>query len=961
MTAPSGTYVPRREEEAAIRQQVEKVRADGRSRAVLLHGPGGAGKTMIVRNLAARLRPDGSGLVWIRPIDVDDSEYWLLSNLETAVAEALGRQHFTPYFEHLDRIARFAHEYVSYETVLAQLSRINRTFVDCYRAFVQDSKTTVVLTLDTIEAIRSMYLLLTLTQWMKELPHTLFILSGRPPGAHEPDDPLREELGDPHRPLELVEVQLRGFADDEARRFVATSGLRDALTDAERDRLIDLTARQPLWLALAVEYLQVADPPPEMTATDAPTAATRDVFRRRLVTLYRSADFWPEAIKRLAVVRHSVTQQVWSELMADRGLPPDADDWPTAWQLLLRRPWVRPRANARYVTLHDALAEELAQRLIPLHDQDGTWRSGLWRRARDIYARLTAQQDEEVSAALARIGVALESDGDGDGGAGLAAEVSSVDARKRELDQLLTAQLHYTILDDFSAGTDRFLELSRRAAERRDPLFMELISHEMEKFLPRAGSTELPDEVFDLAVEQYRHWLRTEAPDRHVAIAVQIAGFLVRNEQPSSALELLQSLPDDAVVDGELRYRLAIERGNASMRIPEQVDAARRHFLDALDQARSLGAEDERVLREAEAHKELGFYHRNLGNWVEADAAYRTARDVLARTMGPGSPARFRLEMASIQHNWAYLKALRGGFREARNLIDSAIAVRRRFGSRHTVGVSLSVLGEVYRYEANFARAWATYVDAEAVFQETRSWPWLGMLYQEMAICLHQAGRENLTLVDGQRAQARELIERALDICRDFNVRGYPSALNRAGRIFFSAGDMDLGLARLDEGIDEAGRLGDGWFYSANLIEYVEYAYRAWIITGDGRYRTLLDERRARVAEVVGTYRFRDIAARWELLQGHLLTTDALAGGTENGLDTAVAHYSTGFRTLADESIASHGSAAIAREFERFRRLFDRLPEETQRMWYARLSEDWNADEPPEQSTSLLARLEELY
>src|SRR3954469_20212326 len=97
VTVASGTYVPRGEEEATIRQQVEKVRADGKSRAVLLHGPGGAGKTMIVRNLAARLRRAGGGLVWLDPIDVDDSEYWLLSNLETAVAEALGREHFTPY------------------------------------------------------------------------------------------------------------------------------------------------------------------------------------------------------------------------------------------------------------------------------------------------------------------------------------------------------------------------------------------------------------------------------------------------------------------------------------------------------------------------------------------------------------------------------------------------------------------------------------------------------------------------------------------------------------------------------------------------------------------------------------------------------------------------------------------------------------------------------------------------
>jgi len=179
------------------------------------------------------------------------------------------------------------------------------------------------------------------------------------------------------------------------------------------------------------------------------------------------------------------------------------------------------------------------------------------------------------------------------------AEVSSVDAQKRELDQLLTAQLHYAILADFSAGTDRFLELFQHAADRRDPLFMELICHEMEKFLPRPGPAELPDEVLDLAIEQYRRWLRTEASGRYGAIAVRIAGFLVRNEQPQSALQLLQSLPDEAAVNGELRYRLAIERGNASMRIPGQIDAARQHFFDALAQARSFGADDERALRVA--------------------------------------------------------------------------------------------------------------------------------------------------------------------------------------------------------------------------------------------------------------------------------------------------------------------------------------------------------------------------
>lgn len=958
MTVASGAYVAREEEEAEVLHHVEEVRESRHSRALLLHGPGGAGKTMLVRHLAAQAGPAGGDVVWVPPIDVDDSQFWLLSNLETEVANQLGREHFEPYFDRLRGIGQVTQQQVSYETVLTRLSRINRTFVDCYQEFVEDCDVTVVITLDTIEAIRSMYLLLTLTQWMKELPRTLFILSGRPPTPGEPD-PLRDELSDRHRPLQLVEINMSGFAETEARSFIDASALRDSLSATERQRLIELTDRQPLWLALAVEYLRVNDVPPEMTAQNLPPTANDD-FRRRLVTLYRSTAFWAEAIKRLAVVRHSVTQKVWSELMSDRILPPEAASWDEAWQQLLARPWVRPRANARYVTLHDALAEELAQRLVPLHDQDGSWRSGLWRHAKEIYAALTVEQDREIDAALARVGEELLAAG----GEALIIEVSRVDAQKRELDQLLTAQLHYALLDDYESGTRRFLTLCERATQRRDPLFMELISHEMELFLPRTQPGEAPDEVVDLVTADYRRWLVGEAPELHVAVVIQIAGFLIRSEQPASALELLDSLPVPA--DAELRYRIAIERGNASMRIPGHVQHARAQIFDALKHARQLGSVDKRSLREAEAYKELGFYYRNLGYWADADNSYQRARDVLARVVGPGSPSPFREEMASIQTNWAYLKALRGSFREARNLVDTAVVVRRRLGNRHLVGVSLSVSGEVYRYEANFGRAWATYQEAEAIFQETKSWPWLGTLYQEMAICLHQATRDGSTLIDNQAKVAVSLIERALDICHESNARAYPSALNRAARILFTAGRRDEALENLRQGIAEAERLGDGWFRSANNIEYVEYAYRAWISTGEQRYRDLIDEHAAQVTAVIDEYGFRDIAARWELMRGHLLANDGLAavensGPDEGLLDAAIDRYSHGFRMLADESVGSHGAAAIAREFTRFRALFDRLPSEVQGRWYNKLSIDWNAGGPTERSISLLARLEELY
>jgi tetratricopeptide (TPR) repeat protein len=956
-TRDGHAYVTRREE-AVLRDNVTKLRHDNTSRALLVYGAGGVGKSTLVHRVATT--GADTDVVWVPPIDVDDSEYWLLSNLERAIADALDprREYFGPYFDHLFRLPRYAERKVGYDAVLTHLGRINDTFVECYRTFVERTGRKVVVTLDTIEAIRGMYLLLTLTQWMKRLPSTLFILAGRPLSRRErTEDPIREELSDPHLPLEFSELELKGFDDDEAGRFLSSTPLHGSLTDGERRRLIALTEGQPLWLALAVEYLQVADLPVEMTPEPGEEEPPREEFRRRLMTLYRSNQFWPEAIKRLAVVRHSVSYHVWRRLMDDLALPPDVTDWEEAWQQLLRRPWVRPRANARYVTLHDALAEELAQRLIPLHDREEIWRRAQWHRAKEIYAGITAGADSRVREELAELSNALQTS-DAEQRDQLVRMVAELDAEKRELDQLLTAQLHYSILDDFQAGTDLFLAFHRQASDRRDPLFMELICHEVERFLPRGETSEPLEDVLDVVLPRFQQWL-AEHPERHIEIALRIAGFLIQSEQPGPAVELLDSLPDDPGLDPMLRYQVANERGNACMRIPGMVGAAAAHFRSALEQARRL-TEPESILTEAQAQKELGFYYRNIGRWKDADETYRIARDVLSRLMGPGSPPHYRGEMASIQANWAYLKALRGNYREARNLIDSSIAVRRRLKQRHGEGVSLSISGEVYRYDGNFVRAWGEYQSAELIFHELKSWPWLGLLYQEQAICLHQASREGVRIVELQERLARELIRQSLDICRESAVRFYPSALNRAGRIF-AVTDIDAGLRRLGEGIDEAKRIGDGWFFSANLIEYLELNYRAWTSTSEAAYRRAIADRAETVEEAIAVYGFPDLRARWQLLQGHLLLHDALAGAGQDGLNRALEHYSAGFHMLADDRVGSHGSAAIGREFVRFRELFEQLPEATRRSWYEQLRTDWSTEETAAPSTALLARLEELY
>jgi hypothetical protein len=977
-------YIPRVEEQV-IREEAAHVVADGQSRVVLLYGPGGIGKTSLIRALAQRGSSDDA-TVWIRPIDIDDPEYWLLSNLEQQVAEQLDRECFRPYFSYLSRLPAYTRPDIGHETVVSHLGRIKRVFTQCYTDFVKSSGKTVVIAFDTIETMRGMYLLLTLTQWMKALPATLFILSGRPPlGGEGAFDPIRSELNDPHKQIPARVVRLAEFSQPDAFDYLNNSGIATHVSDEEKGKLVLLARGHPLWLAFAVSYLdekgmpEEASRPLEEVERELPYQATmtkagqhlHEEFKRRLMTPYRDSDFWHEGIKRLAVVRQSVNKFIWERLMEDQPLPADADSLPDTWASLLQTPWIRPRANRNFVTLHDAVAEELAHRIIPVHDQNEQWRQELWRLSANIYEELTAGPDAELTADFAAVDVRLKDlaarflQGEQRPAADesvFVAEVAGLDARKRRLDQLKAAGLFYQLLGDFEAGCGRFLDLFEQAKLRHDVLFEDLLALEMQRFLPGGSYAHALGDVIGKVIDEFRSWLMRERPDLYLDIGLSVAEYLINEEEPESALELLgllDELPTHRVAS-QHHYRKHILRGNCYMRIPGKVKDGQSHFQLALAEAQRKTSSDGPI-QIARAYKELGFYYRNQGMWPEAEKSYQSARDVLSPIMLLDVSPEYREEMASIQTHWGYVKGLVGSYRDGTNLIEAAISIRRRLNRRQELGISLSTCGEVYRYERRFEKAWVAFAEAEQIFHELQNWSWLGLIYQEQAICLYQACQDHINLTGPQGdqiARAKLLITLALDICRDQAVRGYPSALNRAGRIF-GADDVEAGLSYLSEAVDWARRLSDSWFLSASLIEYVELSYQEWVRSQLFSYRQQIETRKPEVLAALNEYNFPDLEGRWNLLQGHLAVWDWLDTSDETQLTAALESYKKGFLLIAHGHVGSSGAAAVPKEFETFRSVFEKLPLEIRADWQIQLRREWSSQE--QSSILLLARLETLY
>lgn len=969
-------YTPRQVEEQQIENIIQEVQRSGISKAILVYGHGGVGKSYLLRNLAKQI--DVEKTICVGPIDIDDAEYWSITNLSRHIADKLSHSsYFQEYRGALTSMPNVEKDKMGHETVLAHLRRTKRIFVEDYEKFILESGLTPVLIIDTIEAIRGTDTLNRLLLWLKKLPSTVFVLAGRPI-AFDMNfsgiiDPVEKELIEAPA-VPYVKINIKEFTYDESISYLNESAIVANLDENEKEKLAFMSKGHPLWLALSIYYLNTIGIPEEIESVEINTndtpwpyqnGAAHDAFLRRLVIPYRENDFWHESIFRLGIVRRRVSKNLWKELMADYSLPSDLLSWDDAWRKLLKFPWIRPRANSKYVTLQDALAEELSKRIIPFRDFDKTRRVGMWQKAVADYNLQIFSQEKELQDKEQELDSALVKHQSNRNQPELLAKVLEFDKDSFDLFLLKTTRLYYQLLYDYKQGTEQFIILFRDAVDRHRVRFAELLWAEMQRFLPGEYIFDPLEDVVKSEIDGFRKWY-TENKEVRYSVLTLVAKYLYQIGQPEQSVMFLNSLLKICKGNALQEYHILTLRGNAYMRYPGQANNAQLDFEAALKCTRREDTEDSSIL-ESKALGELGYFYRNVGNWKKAGDTYL---DALRKV-----PITAFKESAAIQSQYAYVQALRGLYQDAHELVDSALDIRKTIDDASSIGMTLSVKGEVFRYERRFYQAMQTYWDAEEVFAQLDNWGWLGLVRQQMAICLFQAYQYGELFpeyadFDDMLSHSRIIVEDALDYCREYSRRSYPSALNRAGRILgLGFSEHNQALEYLEEGYYEAKDLADGWFMFANLIEFVELCYIALIELGDETYLQKIYDKEKDIEDAYREYQFSDLRGRWGILQGQLAFLKATDSDdneiVNNQLEKSLNLFATGLPLIAHGYVGSHGAIALKSEFNKLEKVLAQLDENKRVEWFKHFDQAWSKHtegiRKDRQESSLLASLKRLY
>lgn len=868
----------------------------GTRKVLLVHGIGGIGKTRLLQEAKNRLGREKDTL-FTSVLDLDDTAIRVPSNLGRAIAQDLGQEHFGEYLRRADEYMRAGRERVDPETLLAHLKGADKVFLENYNRLAAQKR--IVILADAVETVQDTDMWRYFINIIEPMTNTLIIAAGR--RCDEVQGELQHRLG-----AEAVAfLPVTGFGPEEAAKYFKQTEVGASVEQETQEKILFLTEGRPILLALVIEWLEREIPLPELMekslielqALDHQAREElRDKFEAELVKsilrlvepIHRTVLMMAQAYRRTNadVLSHVIefTRKESEEIVAG----------------LRYMPFVKPRPG--YYVLHDEMRDLVRKHVWPYIDPMQTQRKGISQKMVAYYDLALEQLSSEWERKNTRFQEAAakfdETQGDT---AGLVRLVREMDQIERNRWVFGAERLFYALDASLADGYRRFTQDFDQATQDYRFSFRAMLCGEMQPF--ETKYPEGADERYEIGRRVARHLLDDVAIEQAYDRAVQL---LVQYPEPECQVEML------------------LLKANCAARLPGKVQEA----VAGFEQGLRICEKHNLIKFIGRVENELGWIHRLIGRWELAAEHYNRGRDYNEAAGEYG-------QAASSLNSHAYVSALQGHYDNAIELCRQGLDLRRRFTSPRFVGMSYSTLGEIYRYKRDFEHAFECYREALKIFEREEDNEWLAVIYQQQAIAKLQ-GRRNLQ-------EAWEDVSRSIELCREYNVKYLPSALNRAGRIAAAREQFDQAERLFKEGVEEAEKVSDAWMGMATSVEMMELGYERWAKERTSRYIDLIEDygRKADRYEKEG-FMFRDLMGRTRRIRGHILYDRYRLGEADlDALERALTYYQDAYPLIAQGYAGSHGLHALPEELEDLGARVDRLAPALATQWCDRLKQNW--------------------
>jgi tetratricopeptide (TPR) repeat protein len=235
------------------REQIEAAIAEKETLCfVCLDGPGGIGKTTMLRAVYDKYRKDKAYRI-TELLDFDDLRLHILQNIlhEFATQLRTSKAPFTNYFEAAAHLREMQHRGASRLHIEDQEKCTWEAFINDYRTLSAQQRS--ILLFDTVEKVQDFALWQDLVGLLLELENTIVLLAGR--RNREVGKGLQDLLTPPNR---VQVIPLRGLSKKESLDYFERTRLGEFLAaeDPEQSRVVcQLSAGRPILIDLAVDWL----------------------------------------------------------------------------------------------------------------------------------------------------------------------------------------------------------------------------------------------------------------------------------------------------------------------------------------------------------------------------------------------------------------------------------------------------------------------------------------------------------------------------------------------------------------------------------------------------------------------------------------------------------------------------------------------------------------------------------